>query len=81
MSTPIDPAALLEALNDAVVACDGQGAIVVWNGAAERIFLELCQGRDVVGTTGVERARSYVRKHCGNVDGLSGALAPRGPAA
>ena len=38
MSNPIDPAALLEALNDAVVACDGQGAIVVWNGAAERIF-------------------------------------------
>jgi PAS domain S-box-containing protein len=38
MSQPIDPAALLEALNDAVVACDEQGAIVVWNAAAERIF-------------------------------------------
>ncbi len=50
-------------------------------GAAERIFLELCRGRDVAGSTGVERARSYVQKHCGNVDGLSGALAPRGPAA
>jgi hypothetical protein len=50
-------------------------------GAAERIFLELCRGRDVAGATGVERARSYVQKHCGNVDGLSGALAPRGPAA
>jgi hypothetical protein len=50
-------------------------------GAAERIFLELCRGRDVSGTTGLERARSYVRKYCGNVDGLSAALAPRGPAA
>jgi hypothetical protein len=50
-------------------------------GAAERIFLGLCRGRDVVGTTGIERARSYVRKHCGNVDGLSGVGGPRGPAA
>jgi PAS domain S-box-containing protein len=38
MANPIDPAALLEALNDAVVACDEKGAIVVWNAAAERIF-------------------------------------------
>jgi PAS domain S-box-containing protein len=38
MGNPIDPAALLEALNDAVVACDDKGAIVVWNAAAERIF-------------------------------------------
>jgi PAS domain S-box-containing protein len=38
MSQTIDPAALLEALNDAVVACDEKGAIVVWNAAAERIF-------------------------------------------
>jgi hypothetical protein len=50
-------------------------------GAAERIFFELCRGRDVAGTTGVERARSYVRKHCGNVEGLSAAAEPRGPAA
>ena len=39
-------------------------------GAAERIFLGLCRGREIAGTTGVDRARSYVRKHCGNVDGL-----------
>jgi hypothetical protein len=39
-------------------------------GTAERIFLGLCRGRDIAGATGVERARSYVRKHCGNVDGL-----------
>ncbi|MCX7029506.1 MAG: hypothetical protein NTU62_05220 [Spirochaetes bacterium] len=50
-------------------------------GTSERIFLELCRGRDVAGTTGVERARSYVQKHCGNVDGLSGGAASRGPAA
>ncbi len=50
-------------------------------GTAERVFLELCRGRDVAGTTGVERAQSYVEKHCGNLDALSGALAPRGPAA
>jgi hypothetical protein len=48
-------------------------------GAAERIFLELC--RDVAGTTGIERARSYVRKHCGNADGLSGTGEAPGPAA
>ena len=39
-------------------------------GTAERVFLELCRGRDVAGATGVERARSYVRMHCGNLDGL-----------
>ena len=38
MTTAIDPAALLEALADAVVACDAKGAIVVWNAAAERLF-------------------------------------------
>ncbi len=55
---------------------------------AESIFLELCRGKDVTGTTGTERASSYVRKHCGNLDGLggtgvglSGTGAPRGPAA
>jgi hypothetical protein len=50
-------------------------------GAAERIFLELCRGRDVAGSTGLERARSYVRKHCGNLDGLTGIGEPREPAA
>jgi PAS domain S-box-containing protein len=38
MNTSIDPATLLEALADAVVACDAKGAIVVWNAAAERMF-------------------------------------------
>jgi len=38
MKPSIDPAALLEALADAVVACDEKGAIVVWNAAAERMF-------------------------------------------
>jgi len=39
-------------------------------GAAERVFLELCRGRDVSGSTGLERAQSFARRHCGNVDGL-----------
>lgn len=38
MNNVIDPAALLEAVADAVVASDAKGAIVVWNGAAERLF-------------------------------------------
>ena len=38
MSQPIDPAALTEALADAVIACDAQGAVVLWNAAAERMF-------------------------------------------
>lgn len=38
MNNRIDPAALLEAVADAVVACDEKGAIVVWNAAAERLF-------------------------------------------
>jgi hypothetical protein len=50
-------------------------------GAAERIFIELCPGRDVSGNTGIERARSYVRKHCGNVDSLTVAGEPQVPAA
>ncbi len=44
---------------------------VYGRGSAERIFSELCRGRDVAGSTGVERAQSYVRKHCGNTDGLT----------
>jgi len=43
---------------------------------AERIFLELCRGKDLAGATGIERARSYVRKFCGNRDALSPAGAP-----
>ena len=39
-------------------------------GTAERIFLELCRGKDLAGATGVERARSYVRKYCGNMNNL-----------
>jgi len=50
-------------------------------GAAERIFHELCRGRDVAGSTGLERARNYVRKFCGNVDGLNGVGEPRAPTA
>jgi PAS domain S-box-containing protein len=38
MNTSIDPAALLEALADAVMVCDAQGAIVLWNPACERLF-------------------------------------------
>ena len=38
MTTSIDPAALIEAFADAVVACDAQGAVVLWNAAAERMF-------------------------------------------
>jgi PAS domain S-box-containing protein len=38
MNPSIDPAALLEAVGDAVVACDATGAIVVWNAAAQRLF-------------------------------------------
>ena len=59
---------------------------VYGRGSAERIFAELCQGRDVAGSTAYERAESYVRKHCGNTDGLTdadrgaGGAAP-GPAA
>ena len=38
MNTSIDPAALLEALADAVMVCDAEGAIVLWNPACERMF-------------------------------------------
>jgi hypothetical protein len=58
---------------------------VYGRGSAERIFSELCRGREAAGSTGLERAQSYVRKHCGNTDGLTiapgeGGAAP-GPAA
>ncbi|HET9822731.1 MAG TPA: PAS domain-containing protein [Burkholderiaceae bacterium] len=35
---PIDTTALVNAIGDAVVVCDAQGAIVLWNPAAERMF-------------------------------------------
>jgi PAS domain S-box-containing protein len=38
MNTSIDPATLLEALADAVMVCDAEGAIVLWNPACERMF-------------------------------------------
>ena len=34
----IDPAALLAAIGDALVVCDVQGRMVVWNAGAERLF-------------------------------------------
>lgn len=54
---------------------------VYGRGSAERIFTELCRGRDVAGATGLDRARSYVRKYCGNVDGFTENGAAPGPAA
>jgi PAS domain S-box-containing protein len=36
--TTIDPAALLDAIGDAVVVSDAQGRVIVWNPAAERLF-------------------------------------------
>ena len=38
MNQSIDPATLLEALADAVMVCDANGAIVLWNPACERMF-------------------------------------------
>jgi PAS domain S-box-containing protein len=38
MPSEIDMTALVGAIGDAVVVCDRQGHIVVWNGGAERIF-------------------------------------------
>ena len=35
---PIDCAALVEAIGDAVIAADASGAIVLWNPGAERMF-------------------------------------------
>jgi PAS domain S-box-containing protein len=36
--TDIDLKALIEAVGDAVMACDAQGAITLWNPACERMF-------------------------------------------
>jgi hypothetical protein len=44
-------------------------------GASETIFSELCSGKRFTGTSGRERALGYVRDHCGNLSGLSGASA------
>jgi PAS domain S-box-containing protein len=38
MTSPIDMTELVEAVGDAIVACDGAGMITVWNKAAQRIF-------------------------------------------
>jgi PAS domain S-box-containing protein len=38
MSTAIDPAALVNAIGDAVVVSDRKGRVIVWNPAAERLF-------------------------------------------
>jgi PAS domain S-box-containing protein len=38
MPGAVDCGQLVAALGDAVVVCDAAGAIVLWNGAAERIF-------------------------------------------
>jgi PAS domain S-box-containing protein len=38
LSTHIDMQAMVAAMGDAMVVCDAQGRVVVWNAAAERIF-------------------------------------------
>ena len=38
MNTGIDCAALVASIGDAVIVSDASGAIVLWNGGAERIF-------------------------------------------
>ncbi len=38
MNTNLDLAALVNAVGDAVVACDVAGAVVLWNPGAERMF-------------------------------------------
>jgi PAS domain S-box-containing protein len=38
MTTNIDPQALLSAIGDALVVCDAEGRVIVWNAAAERMF-------------------------------------------
>jgi PAS domain S-box-containing protein len=38
MSTAPDPSALIAALADAVMVCDADGAITLWNPACERLF-------------------------------------------
>lgn len=38
MSTEINLSELVAAVGDAIVACDAQGAIILWNAAATRMF-------------------------------------------
>jgi PAS domain S-box-containing protein len=38
MDSPIDRAALVSAMGDAVIVSDVEGRVVVWNAAAERLF-------------------------------------------
>lgn len=38
MNTPIDAAAMLEAIGDALIVSDAAGKVIVWNPAAERLF-------------------------------------------
>lgn len=38
MNAPIDRAALVAAMGDAVIVSDVQGRVLVWNAAAERLF-------------------------------------------
>ncbi len=38
MQSPIDLAELVRAAGDAIIACDPEGLIALWNPAAERIF-------------------------------------------
>jgi hypothetical protein len=53
--------------------------MVYGEGAAERIFSELCRGRAFTGRTGVERALNYARAKCGNVTALEGVRSVRPP--
>ena len=38
MASEIDLSQLVEAVGDAIIACDAKGAIVLWNPAAQRMF-------------------------------------------
>ena len=38
MKTPIDCQKLVAAVGDAIIAADANGAIVLWNAGAERMF-------------------------------------------
>ncbi len=38
MKARIDPAALMDAIGDALVVSDIEGKVIVWNGGAERLF-------------------------------------------
>ena len=41
MQASVDFRQLVEGAGDAIMVCDAAGAIVLWNPAAERIFLSL----------------------------------------